>query len=316
MDRRQLMARYAPRLLDVSRPVEDLPLDTPVTDPAPRRTPPGHETARHADTHAPAWNPVITIAGPRTVLTGAATVEHAAMWGPPPNPNQHLLWMQGRFVGADQPNRNGALWSSGDLELGRATVAHGPLNWLHQDRHVIGTIADAQLVPARAHADTAAAATADDDGSESLAQTHIAALSAIWRWIYPDEASVVQMASDAGCLAYSMECIAEKVECAGQSGCGQSYTYKEYAQGNACNHLRERSSIRRLVNPTFLGGAVIVPPARPGWADANASTLRANAAMAEKAFEEAGRPDIPATTWEQMMAAVHSFATDTTGLPT
>jgi hypothetical protein len=308
MDRRQLMARYAPRLLDVPTPRhqnQDVPFDAPIPD--------LHaETARRTDTQAPLWTPVVTDTGSRTIITGAATVERAAMWGAPPNPNQHLLWMQGRFVGADQPNRNGALWSSGDLELGRATVAHGPLNWLHQDRHVIGTIADAHLVPA--HPSDQAASNeptgGNDGGNDTLGQTHIAALSAIWRWIYPDEASVVQMASDAGCLAYSMECIAEKVECAGETGCGQSYTYKEYAQGHACDHLRDRASIRRLVNPTFLGGAVIVPPSRPGWADANATTLRANAAMAEKAFQQAGCPDIPTTTWEQMMASVHSFATD------
>lgn len=297
MDRRQLMARYAPRLLD-RRPVQDIPFDVPVAPvdipfDAPLPGLDGRGEAARAVANTPTWRPVITIDGPTTVLTGAATVERAAMWGTPPNPNPHMLWMQGRFVGADRPNRNGALWHTADLELGRPTVAHGPLNWLHEDRHVIGTVADAHVVPA---------GTQGDGG-----QTHIAALSAIWRWIYPDEASVVQMASDAGCLAYSMECIAEKVECAGDNGCGAAYTYREFSQGAACAHLRERSGVRRLVNPTFLGGAVIVPPTRPGWADANATILRASATLAEKAYEQAGRPDIPASTWEQMMACVYAF---------
>jgi 2'-5' RNA ligase len=249
------------------------------------------------------WNPVITTVAGKTILTAPATTERAAMWGQAPNPNPHMLWMQGRFVGAERPNRNGALWSIQDLQLGRPTVAHGPLNWLHQDRHVIGTIADAQFIPSR----TEAAAEGD-----VVPEAHITALSAIWRWLYPDEASVVEMASQAGMLAYSMECISDQVECVrdetADAGCGKSFSYLEFSRGQTCEHLTDRASIRRLVNPTFLGGAVIVPPTRPGWADAHANVLRQAAAMAEKAYEQAGRPDIPAGTWEQMMAAVLTFA--------
>jgi hypothetical protein len=32
--------------------------------------------------------------------------------------NQHFLWIQGRFVGAEKANRNGAFWKTEDLELG------------------------------------------------------------------------------------------------------------------------------------------------------------------------------------------------------
>lgn len=289
-DRQRLMATYAPRLLQR----DEIPLDAPVIEDTPETT----ETARQAP--AP-WKPIVTSAGARTVLTAPATLDQAA-WTLAPNPNKHMLWMQGRFVGADLPNRNGALWSTADLEMGAPTVAHGPLNWLHEDKHVIGTIADAKVIAANPGAETAA-----------TAQTHIAALSGIWRWIYPDEASIVQMASDAGVLAYSMECISEAVECAGDAGCGARFGYMEYAQGNSCDHLRDRSSVRRLVNPTFLGGAVIVPPTRPGWADANASILRQSAAFAEKAYDQAGRPDIPAATWELMMASVDAYTHRDTG---
>jgi len=60
--------------------------------------------------------------------------------------NEHFLWMQGRFVGAEKANRNGAFWSTEDLELGELTVRHGPLNWLHEARHVTGAIADIRMV--------------------------------------------------------------------------------------------------------------------------------------------------------------------------
>lgn len=255
------------------------------------------------------WSPVVSTIGGRTIITAPATTERAAMWGEPPNPNPHMLWMQGRFVGAEVPNKNNALWSIADLQMGKPTVAHGPLNWLHQDRHVIGTIADSQFVPSR----TAQTADAVPEGQPlPVPEAHITALAAIWRWLYPDEASVVEMASESGMLAYSMECISQQVECvrdeAKDYGCGQQFSYLDFSQGNTCAHLQDRASVRRLVNPTFLGGAVIVPPTKPGWGAANASVLRQAAAMAENTFEQAGRPDIPAVAWEQMMAGVLTFA--------
>lgn len=255
------------------------------------------------------WRPIVTTNGARTVLTGPATVEQAAQWSSAPNSNPHMVWMQGRFVGAERPNRNGAFWSTSDLEFGKPTVANGPLNWLHEERHVIGSIADAKLV--RPGTPGPQLLVGDGAPGEQAAETtdpHIVALAGIWSWIYPQEAGVVQMASDAGVLAYSMECIAQAIQCVGDSGCGQTFGYMEVAgAGGGCAHLRQRSSVRRLVNPTFLGGAVIVPPTRPGWADADASVMKEASSLAERAFEQAGRPDIPANTWEQLMAGVVEY---------
>lgn len=345
IDREDLMRRYAPRLAGVSaavpvtvtvqgidnalaasvltgtgnqivvtsRPTQQQPVQDPAREPA--------AAAPAVTTVSGTWSPVITTVGSRTILTAPATTERSAMWGSPPNPSRHMVWMQGRFVGAERPNRNNAFWSTADLELGKPSVAHGPLNWLHEDRHIIGAIADATFVPATTQPEAAAEAggteTADwtdllkrggAGADATISDPHISALSAIWSWVYPDEASVVQMASDSGVLAYSMECISESVQCVGDGGCGSEFGYMQYAKGDTCDHLKERSTVRRLVNPTFLGGAVIVPPSRPGWADANASILRQAASVAEKAFDQAGRPDIPAATWEQMMAGVLTFA--------
>lgn len=247
------------------------------------------------------WTPIVTTSGARTVITAPATTERAAMWGSVPNPNKHILWMQGRYVGAETPNRNGAFWATSDLQLGQPTVAHGPLNWLHEEKHIIGAIADAKFVPTPQPA----------DGTQKAAETtdpHITALSAIWTWLYPQEASVVQMASDAGVLAYSMECIARSIQCVGDNGCGQTFDYMQVAAaGGGCVHLQQHTSIHRLVQPTFLGGAVIVPPTRPGWADADASIIKEAASLAEKTYAQAGSPNIPATTWEQLMAGVVSY---------
>lgn len=227
------------------------------------------------------------ITGPASVLT-AAEHPHLTL---DDITSEHMLWMHGRFVGADEPNRNGALWSSGDLEMAQGTVTHGPLNWLHEAHHVIGTLAKSDYVN-------------DEPGQKP----HLTATAAVWRWLYPNEAYVVRQASDMEQLWYSMECVSKQVACAGPDGCGYTTSYAEYIAGAACAHVSERASVRRFINPVFLGGAVIVPPARPGWAHADARTMKTVNSLAEAAFEQAGEPDIDANTWEQLMAQVVAYA--------
>ena len=141
-------------------------------------------------------------------------------------------------------------------------------------------------------------------------QPHITATAAVWKWIYPDEAYVVQQASDQEMLWYSMECISKEVSCVGDGGCGNTVSYSDYIAGNACEHIHQRASVRQFKNPIFLGGAVIVPPARPGWAEADARVMKSAGVLAEAAFEQAGKPDITATAWEQLMAQLVKYAGD------
>lgn len=235
----------------------------------------------------------VTEVNGKTLITGRAsafTLEKAVAG------NEHMLWLSGRFVGAEKANRNGALWTVGDLEMGQASVNHGPLNWLHEARHVIGTIASADLVHRNEQAD------------EALDQPYIQASSAIWRWLYPDEAWVVEQASDAGKLWYSMECISKHVECVGDGSCATKASYTDYLQNKGCEHMTQRSAVRRFEDPTFLGGAVIVPPVRPGWAEADARVMRQAASLAEQAFDQAGQPDVAASEWEQLMASLVRFS--------
>jgi hypothetical protein len=171
---------------------------------------------------------------------------------------------------------------------------------LHDGKHVIGTLAEAAFTqPTKEQADA------------GFTQPHIAVVGPIWRWIYPDEAEVVQMASEANKFWYSMECISKSVQCVGEGSCGAEAAYLDYIQGKGgtCDHMRERSATRRFADPTFLGAAVIVPPVRPGWADANAGVMTKAAEIAEKSFDQAGRPDVSASEWEQLMAQVVRFAT-------
>jgi hypothetical protein len=199
----------------------------------------------------------------RTVIT--APLREIAMTNP------GFMYLRGRFVGADTPNGNGALWSSDDLRLGENTVAGGPLNWLHDETHIIGCLTDGQLV-----------------GAEKAAEgvnAHLSATAAVWRFLFPREAQTIEKAANDGELYYSMECISREVACVdtpGRPGCGETFSYGDYDAGKCCTHLRERSAVRQFVDPIFLGGAVVVPPIRPGWHQANAEVLRQAASLAEE----------------------------------
>lgn len=212
--------------------------------------------------------------------------------------NPNFVYLRGAYVGGEVPNKNGALWQTADLEMGEPTIRHGPLNWLHEERKVIGAITEASLVKPSAKL---AAAAAD-------AHPYIAATSVMWRFLWPDEAKVIEHAGEQGRLWYSMECISRAVECV-DHGCGE-FGYMEVARKSAtvCEHIRERSGTRRFVDPIFLGGAVIVPPARPGWDGASTGLMQRASDQAEAAYEQAGRPDIPASDWEALMARVLEFA--------
>lgn len=211
--------------------------------------------------------------------------------------NKHFLAIQGRYVGANAPNRNGAYWTVADLEFGAPTVSNGPLNWLHDARHVIGTLTAQRLVT-------------EDLQNAALEQPHIATSSVLWKWIYPEEAAVVEMASDSGKLYQSMECVSESVQCMSEDGgCGAEVAYMDYVSRSesACEHMRERAGTRRFVNPTFLGSAILVPPVNPGWVDAHASVMRQAASYAEPAFQ-ALQPQMDATEWEALMAQMVMLA--------
>ncbi len=175
-----------------------------------------------------------------------------------------LTRISGRLVGAEQANGNGQFWATEDLQFGMGSVAHGPLNWLHHERKIIGCLTDASLVQRQ---------TASDGAFEPA---HIRADSVMWSYLFPGETVVVREAAAAQKLYYSMECVSKQVQCAGPSGCGATMEYLDAHNKTekACAHVRERASARRFIKPAFQGAAVIVPPVAPGWSGANADLLR------------------------------------------
>ena len=289
----------------------------------------------------------------KVILTAPATTsfadlpkELASRWSEMASGSQHMMWLQGRFVEAEKANRNGAFWSTEDLQFGEMSVRHGPLNWLHQEKTVIGTIADNALIrpeatnkawlnmatlneipgitynaPADLYTTTTgtftseqlyATTTANSLFTQPMPRPYIAAASAVWKWVHPDKVAAIENAHDQGKLYYSMECIGREMACVSddtREGCGKSFDYVTamVTPEKTCEHIASRSSARRIVDPSFLGGAVIVPPVQPGWGDANVEVMRQAASLAEQTAGSVG--DLTTSEWEQLMAAVVHFAT-------
>lgn len=194
-----------------------------------------------------------------TVPVETAALDHTTMTA-----DDFLLHLKGRLVEAEKANGNGAFWTTKDLEFGLPSVTAGPLNWLHQDRKIIGVLTNADLVqPSR-------------EAAAKGGQPFITAGATVWAYLYPQEARIIERAAEMGKLYYSMECISRQVGCVGPNGCGATMPYLDALNKTekACIHVRERASSRRFVDPIFQGGAVIVPPVKPGWADAHVDLVR------------------------------------------
>lgn len=206
------------------------------------------------------------------------------------------LWISGRYVEADSPNRNAAYWSTEDLQIGQPSVAHGPINWLHEERHIIGAIAASEMV----HVDRE---SAGEDGVGN----HIVALGAVWPFVYPQEARIIADASGAGNLWFSMECVSRAVACLADD-CSNEMTYADYMREKAsrCDHMKDGAP-RRFVDPVFEGAGIIVPPVRPGWAKADARVLMPQAAaLAER--QAAAFEGMPTSDAETLVAQLISAA--------
>ena len=194
------------------------------------------------------------------------------------------------------------------------SIKYAPLNMVHRFRNPIGFYAATKnvklqrpltAVPADATADPAAKA-------EPQGSMKIQALSGLWSHIFPFEAAQAEAADAAGLLFYSMECRGTHLTCAGDNGCGETFDYM--AADSHCEHLRDRSSIRHIVNPTFRGGALIVPPVRPGWKNATANVVSDAVMQEAAAFAEQNESQYAALTgngvdlsvagWEQLMGLV------------
>ena len=182
-------------------------------------------------------------------------------------PSPDRVFIRGRYVHGGEPaNRNGHLFRTEQLEDAHKNVPHAPLNLLHRSKHVVGHYAASRLIfptpkdydIARPHYDEA---------------PFVETASVLYSYVFPDEYRAVRTAYDKGMAFQSMECIPAENTC---YDCGLRAAWQGYKSDAYCEHLNKPQAARWFEHPLFVGGGLVIPPARPGWKDAALTRIAAH----------------------------------------
>lgn len=199
--------------------------------------------------------------------------------------NPSFLWVAGRYVQANRPNKNGHYWTFDDLQKGEKSIRYTPVNVLHKWDRPVGAYVQTKIV----HREDRL------EGSDRLLP-EIQALAVVWAANFPEVASRIRENHENNTLWYSMECVAESKQCLIDE---EVFDFKTPSQ-LCCEHLAtSKTSPRRFINPVFLGGGLIYPPDSPAWEDADITEV-AHRLTVEYAERE--RSDFDPAEWEHLMA--------------
>jgi hypothetical protein len=242
----------------------------------------------------------VVIEGERSIFMGARahilTNDYETAWAEKyvvHNPAH--AWIVGKFVEADRANNNGQYFTMEGLRMGSPTIAHSPMNMNHSPRRVVGAfVASDFMYPT---------------GDESASNPYIEALGVFWKAHFPEDWAAVQEAHAEGSLFFSMECVPKQVGCIGDGSCGGVFEYAGVKSDTYCEHINNRTSSRDLIDPHFTAGAVLIPPVRPGWSDAEIHSLVAqHANLAESTYESISEEmdNLSKDQWESLMHLVLS----------
>jgi hypothetical protein len=156
----------------------------------------------------------------------------------------HSKGVAGPLVRADELNLNKAFFSVSDLEFGLPSLVGTPMVINHKGG-AYGWVETADLM------------------SQPDLGTFIDIVGRVWSERFDGMWSYIEQAIAEGTAALSMECVASAIGCMAP-GCGVEASRQE----QFCAHIRSRSAGRRQIDPTFFGASLVLPPERPGWADA------------------------------------------------
>jgi hypothetical protein len=204
--------------------------------------------------------------------------------------NQSYLWVAGRYVQANRANKNGHYWTFDDLQKGQQSIQYVPVNALHKWDTAIGTIVQSKIV----HREEKVVGEGEKAADRLIPEIQV--LGLVWAANFPEVADKVRESNEKKQLWWSMECVAESTQCL---TCDEVFPYA-MAAAQTCVHMASSGvAPRRFINPTFLGGALIFPPERPAWPDAEAE-------LARELVSYASRDSYPYTSndWEQLMLKV------------
>jgi hypothetical protein len=211
-----------------------------------------------------------------------------------------LRWVLGNYVEADNANDNGHIFPRKDLLAAQATLAGKPLNMMHREHYIVGCFAGAQLHTTEG----AVIASAEDDEDLSIwgERPYVEALAGMWHNRFPEEFFQIKKAHAEGALFYSMEAIPESVSC---PTCEMATAFAGISSNSYCEHMNGSTGPKRLHNPTFNGGAIIIPPVRPGWqrADVKEISRLMDPDITESVYAQAANeaPHLDPVMWESIM---------------
>lgn len=243
--------------------------------------------------------------------------------------DENLSWILGNFVMADLANDNGHIFPLEDLKTAQGTIKDKPLNLLHHPHKIVGhyvaaemlypTGEDAAHAPAATHrtckkcgahmakdASTCPSCGAKWEAAASAVEVpYVEALAAFYKYYFPEKHVEIEEAHAEGGLFYSMECVPSSLICAAD-GCGQEFAYKGRTDESYCDHLMQPVAKRALIKPHFTGGALIIPPVRPGWKKADITEISKMLEQAEPMLEaeESRSEDL----WARLMFALQEQA--------
>lgn len=235
----------------------------------------------------------IYMAGPAWMLDGSLGMEVASSdWA-----SKHMIeneansYILGRFVEADRANNNKQYFRLGDLLSAQPTISYAPVNINHQSTPVGTFIASEMQYP-------------KDDKDHP----YIEALAAVWKHYYPDAYAAIQRAYSEGNLFYSMEAVPRTLQTIGGSDDAATYEYQGRTSPTYPREINERSCEGIVLNgPHFVGGALIIPPVKPGW---NKADVKQMSMFMEQQWEtaeeiyagaQAMAPHADSSVWEAIM---------------
>lgn len=206
--------------------------------------------------------------------------------------NKFIKWIVGRYVEADNANRNNQYWTLSDLQAKHSTVDHTPMNMGHRHNEIVGTVVASEMIY-------------PTDESAADQNPFVETVGAFWKWYFPEQLSAIEKAYSEGSLYQSMESVSDTVTCVGEGGCGQTFDYAGPMSDTYCDCIREHRASKQLDNPHFLGTGLIIPPDRPGWTNAEINEISKMTTDDEKhrvlASIAAESPHLSPDEWEKVM---------------
>lgn len=222
-----------------------------------------------------------------------------------------LKWLLGNFIEAERPNSNGHIFPLESLRHGLPSIEYKALDMLHHDQYCIGTFAGGGLVDSKGNE-----LTAKDSQVAEGSYPIMESLAAMWYKRFPDEFLAIRGAHAEGVLYYSHETVPETVQC---PECDMTAAFDGLESDTYCSHMNGRTAPKIILEPTFVGGATVIPPARPGWSRAEMKTVAKMIAEHEDSAEqiylslEEELDHLAPAEWESMMTQILAYKVGTDG---